>query len=50
MRIARRARMGQAGYERTVAERTGDRVTAAIEAVYAGFVEARRRRAMLRPS
>lgn len=47
---ARRARMGQAGYERTVAERTWDRVTAAIEAVYAGLVEARRRRAMLRPS
>ena len=46
---ARRARMGQAGYERTVAERTWDRVTAAIEVVYVGLVEGRRRSAMLRP-
>jgi glycosyltransferase involved in cell wall biosynthesis len=41
---ARRARMGQAGYERTVGERTWDHVTQSIEGVYASLVEARRRR------
>ena len=43
-RPAERARMGQAGYERTVGERTWDRVTGNIEGVYASLVEARRRR------
>jgi len=41
---ARRARMGQAGYERTVGERTWDHVTQSIEGVYASLVEARRPR------
>jgi glycosyltransferase involved in cell wall biosynthesis len=45
----RRARMGRAGYERTVAERTWERVTEAVESVYAGLADARRRRAMLPP-
>jgi hypothetical protein len=36
--------MGQAGYERTVGERTWDHVTQSIEGVYASLVEARRRR------
>ena len=44
---AGRARMGQAGYERTMAERTWDRVTDTVEALYADLTEARRRRAML---
>lgn len=40
---ARRARMGQAGYERTVGERTWDHVTRSIEGVYASLMDARRR-------